>query len=99
MLYTLKVSYGDVDEPEMATTELLGTYRSLDEACEEAKSKFDAIRACIGDDSDICVGEVEGSRYDYYVTYGHRDGELCRLFDGYDHFYYVSVIERREWWK
>ena len=99
MLYTLKVSYGDVDEPEEGTTELLGTYRSMEEACEAANSKFDAIRACIGDDSDICFGEIEGGCCDYYVTYGHRDGELCRLFDGYDHFYLVSIIERKEWWK
>ena len=36
-MYTIKVSYGDVgDEPEMATAEILGTYESLDEACEAA---------------------------------------------------------------
>ena len=31
-MYTLKVSYGDVDEPEMAVAEILGTYESLEEA-------------------------------------------------------------------
>ena len=89
-MYTLKVSYGDVDEPEMATTELLGTYETRYEAVEAAQDKFRAIV----DDLDIRFGAIEGGRYECYVTYGYYDGELGRLVAGYDHYYYVSVIER-----
>ena len=90
-MYTVKVSYGYVDEPEMATTEILGTYKTRDEACEAAQDKFNAI---VGDLSGIRFGEIEGGRYNCYVTYGYYDPELCRLFAGYDHYYYISVIER-----
>lgn len=95
-MYMLKVSYGDyddVDGPETATVEILGTYESLDEACEEAKSKFDAIMERIGDDL-VCFGEVAGSLYDYYVTYGDHDVESGRVVWGYDYYCQVSVVER-----
>ena len=91
-MYTLKVSYGYVDEPDMATTEILGTYRSRDEACEAAQSKFSAIT--LGDDLEVRYGEIEGGRDNCYVTYGYYDRELGRLLAGYDHYYYISVIER-----
>ena len=92
-MYTLKVAYGDVDdEPEMATTEILGTYESLDEACEEAKSKFDAIKERLGNDLEVRFGEIEACRDNYYVTYGYYDPNLGRVVA--DRYYYVSVIER-----
>ena len=91
-MYMLKVSYVD-DDPEMATTKTLGTYVSLDEACEAAQSEFDAIKEHLVD-LEVCLGEIEACRDNYYITYGYYDGELCRLFDGYDHYYYVSIIER-----
>ena len=92
-MYTLKVSYGDVDdEPETATVEILGTYGSWDEACEAAKSKFDAIMELLGDDLDIRLHEIEASRYDYYVIYGYFDPELGCVDN--EHYYMVSVTER-----
>ena len=92
-MYTLKVSYGDVDdEPETATVEILGTYGSWDEACEAAKSKFDAIMELLGDNFEIRFGEIEGSLDNYYVTYGYYDDEIGCVDN--EHYYMVSVIER-----
>ena len=85
-MYTLKMSYGDYgDEPEMATAEILGTYKTLDEACEAAKSKFDAImeRIC---EIDTRFGEIERGRCRYYVSYGHVELN--------EYYYEVSIIER-----
>ena len=94
-MYTLKVSYGYVDdEPGMATVEALGTYESRDEACEAAQSKFDAINECLGDDLEVRFGAIEGNSRSCYVTYGYYDANLGRLVAGYDRYYYVSVIER-----
>lgn len=93
-MYTLKVSYGYVDEPEMATTDILGTYRSRDEACEAAQRKFDAINERLGDGLEVRYGEIDGSCDNCYVTYGYYDANLGRLPTGYDRYYYVSVIER-----
>ena len=94
-MYTLKVSYGDVDdEPEMATVAILGTYESLDAACDAAKSKFDAIMDNLRGDTDICFGDIAGSQYDYYVTYGDSVYKSGRVTSGYDYYYYVSVVER-----
>ena len=90
-MYIVKVSYGYVDEPEMATTEILGTYKTRDEAAEAAQGKFQAV---VGDLTEIRFGEIEGGRYNCYVTYGYYDANLGRLLAGYDHYYYVSVIER-----
>ena len=85
-MYTLKMSYGDYgDEPEMATVEILGTYKTLDEACEAAKSKFDAImgRIC---EIDTRFGEIVRDRCRYYVSYGHVELN--------EYYYEVSIIER-----
>ena len=90
-MYTLKVSYGDVDdEPEMATTEILGTYESLEEACEAARRKFDAIMERL-DDIDIRFREVKESRYDYYFVYGYYEPAIDCVFEEY--YYDISVIE------
>ena len=92
-MYTLKVSYGDVDdEPEMATTEILGTYGSWDEACEAARRKFDAIMELLGDNFEIRFGELEESLDNYYVTYGYYDDEIGCVDN--EHYYRVSVTER-----
>ena len=93
-MYTIKVAYGYVDEPEMAMTEILGTYKSHDETCEAAQSKFDSINECLGDDLEVRFGEIEGGSRYCYVTYGYYDAKLGRLVAGYDHYYMVSVIER-----
>ena len=88
-MYTLKVAYGDVDEPETATTEYLGTYETRDEAVKVAQDKFCAI---VGDLAEAYVGEVKGGQYKCYVTYGYYDPNLGRVVA--DRYYYVSVIER-----
>ena len=93
-MYTLKVSYGYVDEPEMALTETLGTYETWDEACEAAKDKFLAIMADLRGNADICVGDIAGSQYDYYVTYGDSVCKSGRVTSGYDYYYYVTVAKR-----
>ena len=94
-MYTLKLSHGDVDEPETWTAEILGTYESLDEACEAAEREFDAIMDRLGDDCDdcdeLCFGNIERGCGDCYVTYGYRDCEL-----GYvdrEYYYRVYVVE------
>ena len=93
-MYMLKESYGDVDEPETWTVEVLGTYEARDEACEAAAREFAAIMEGLRDDGELCFGEVEGGCGDYYVTYGYLDCELGRVLIGYDHYYRVYVIER-----
>ena len=86
-MYVVNASYGDCDaEPEMAMTEILGIYESLDEACEAATSKFDAIMERLG--------EIDGSSYDYYDTCGDHDTEFGRVFSGHDHYCQVRVVER-----
>ena len=93
-MYTLNVSYGDVDEPEMAMTDILGTYKTLDEATEAAKDKFDAILDGLRGNTDICFGDIAGSQYDYYVTYGDSVCKSGRVTSGYDYYYYVTVAKR-----
>ena len=95
-MYTLKLSYGDVDEPEPWTTEILGIYESLDEACKAADSEFEAIMGRLGDDchnrDKLCFGNVERGCGDCYVTYGYRDCELVGcVLRGY--YYRVYVVE------
>ena len=91
-MYTLKMSYGEtVDEPASATVEILGTYESLDEACEAAKSKFDEIMDFL-DDIETRFNEIKESRYEYYVSYGFIELELGYVNN--EHYYMVSVIER-----
>ena len=90
-MYKLKESLGDVDEPETWTTEVIGTYKSLDEACEAAESKFAAIMDRIGDASDVYSAYAERGCGDCYVTYGHYDCELgCVLME---YYYRVYVVE------
>ena len=85
-MYTLKVSYGYVDEPETATAETLGTYETWDDAAEAATSKFDSIMERLG--------EIDGSSYDYYDTCGDHDTEFGRVFSGPDYYFQVRVVER-----
>ena len=91
-MYTLNVSYGDYDEPEMATTETLGTYKTLDEACEAAESKFDAIMERLGDDPDRHFYDIVGSVDVHYVIYGYINPELGYVDN--EQYYMVSVVER-----
>ena len=93
-MYTLKVSYGYVDEPKMATVETLGTYETWDRASGAARDKFLAIMDDLRGDTDTCYGEIDGSQYDYYVTDGDHDVEFGRVFSGHDYYCQVSVIER-----
>ena len=93
-MYTLKVSYGYIDEPEMATTKILGTYETWDGASGAAEDKFLAIMGDLRGDTDTCYGEIDGSQYDYYVTDGDHDVEFGRVFTGQDYYCQVSVIER-----
>lgn len=95
-MYTLKLTHGYVDEPETWTTEALGIYESLDEACEAAEREFHAALEDLTDPDEDCYGEVEACLDDYYATYGAYDPELGRVFAGYDMFVRVSVIERRQ---
>ena len=67
--------YRDDDEPELATVETLGTYESLDEACEVAASRYDATMESLAD-LDLHCHKVRESRYDYHVVYGYYDPEL-----------------------
>ena len=90
-MYMLKVSYGygDVDEPETETTDIIGVYEDEEEATKVAESKFDEIVERLGDDLDIRFRDIERS---HYVTYGYCDYELgCVVAD---HYYRVYVIER-----
>ena len=90
-MYMLKESYGYVDEPETWATEVIGTYESLDEACEATESKFDAIMERLGDDCELCYDDIERGCGDCYVTYGYRDCELGCVLREY--YYRVYVIE------
>ena len=73
--------YGDYDaEPELATVETLGTYESLDEACEVAASKFAATMESLAD-LDLRCRKVRESRYDYYVVYGYYYPEIGGVLD------------------
>ena len=92
IMYTLKVSYGDVDdEPEMATVDICGTYESRDEAVKAAESKFDAIMERL-DDIETRFDAIETSPYRYYVSYGFIELELGYVLD--EHYYEVEVIKR-----
>ena len=93
-MYTLKVSYGygDVDEPETETVDIIGVYEDEEEAAKAAETKFAEIGERIGDDDDVRFWDVEHSRYRYYVMYGYCDYELGIVHP--DHYYEVSVIER-----
>ena len=94
-MYTIKKSFGDVDEPETAVVEVIGTYESLDEACEAAEEEFAAIMERLGDAYDDCDGvrfdDIERGCGDYYVTYGCYDCELGCVLREY--YYRVYVIE------
>ena len=93
-MYTLKMSHGYVDEPEMETVEVIGTYETLDEAREAAESKYHVILDYLAESCEVRFGSVEGSLDEYYVTYGDFDVELGRVYGGYTYYYEVSVIER-----
>ena len=91
-MYTIKVAYGYVDdEPEMAAVDIMGTYESLDDACEEAQSKFDAIKERLVD-LEVCIHALEASFDSYYVIYGYLNPELGYVDN--ERYYMVSVIKR-----
>ena len=94
-MYTIKVSYGDVDdEPEMATTDILGTYETWDEAAEVAEDKFSAILDGLRGNADICFGDIAGSQYNYRVE--DDDGRAVEsglVFSGSDYYCQVAVVE------
>ena len=98
-MYTLKVSYGDVDAPEdeEAKYEILGTYKTWDEACEAAQVEYHAILCDLAGEATICVGETEGSCDSYYITYGYYydggelDSDYAGYCYGYDHYYRVVI--------
>ena len=94
-MYMLKESFGDVDvDDEPDVVEILGTYESLDEACEAAESEFDAIMERLGDPDcdEVRFGDIVRSCGDCYVTYGYRDCEIGYVLE--EHYYRVYVIER-----
>ena len=91
-MYTLKLSYGYVDEPETETVEVLGTYEDEVEALKAAENKFSEVMEYVAD-PDVRFGEVNESRYGYSVTYGYID-EYDTLVYGYNHYYKVNVNER-----
>ena len=89
-MYTLKMSYGDVDEPETETVEILGTYEDEGEALKAAEDKFAEVMESIYDPCEVWFGEVKTSPYRYYVNYGAIDEYNTRISDKY---YEVSVKE------
>ena len=91
-MYVVNVSYGDVDEPEMAKVEILGTYKTRDEACEAAEDKFHVILERLGNDHDIHFFDVSASFDDYSVIYGYIDPKLGYVYN--EQYYRVNVIER-----
>ena len=92
-MYMLKVSYGDdIDEPEEATVEILGTYKTRYAADWAARDKFDAIMERLGDAPDIRFRDIVASYCDYYVVYGYIELELGYVDN--EHYYRVSVVER-----
>ena len=92
-MFKAKVAYGHVDEPEPVTTDVLGTYETWDEATEAAKDKFNAIIDDLSGNTDICFGDIAGSQYDYYVTYGDSVHKSGRVTSGYDYYCQVAVVE------
>ena len=100
-MYTLKVSYGVDDKPEMATVEIFGTYKTWDEACEAAQSKFDTIKERLCNDPDICIDEDEDDvrcfdcyESEYSEEGGHfaeRITEVNHVFLVYDCYSHVKI--------
>ena len=93
-MYTLKVSYGDVDAPETAKFEILGTYKTWDEAAEVAENKFSIILDDLRGDTYLCPCDIPGSQYNYWVEDddGHNV-ESGLVFSGSDYFCRVAVVE------
>lgn len=89
-MYTLKVSYGYLDEPETETVEILGTYEDEEEALKAAENKFWEAMEDIDDETSI--DEIKESPYRYYVTYGPIN-EYGTVVYGYNQYYEVSVKE------
>ena len=91
-MYTLKVSYGDdIDEPEEATVEILGTYKTRYAADWAARDKFDVIMDNL-DDIETRFRDIKWHYCDYYVVYGYIELELGYVDN--EHYYKVSVVER-----
>ena len=90
-MYVVNVSCGDVDdEPDMALTETIGTYESLDKACEAAASKFDAVMESL-EALELRCREVREGRYDYYVVYGRYYPAFGCVLSEY--YYMITVFE------
>ena len=91
-MYMVKVSYGDdIDEPEEATTEILGTYKTRYAADWAAQDKFDAIMERLAD-PETRFRDIKWHYCDYYVVYGYIELELGYVDN--EHYYRVSVVER-----
>ena len=93
-MYMLKVSYGYVDEPDMATTDILGTYETWDEAAEVAENKFSSILDGFGRGTYLCPEISQGHQYNYRVE--DDDGRIVEsglVFSGPDYYCQVAVIE------
>ena len=91
-MYMVRVSYGDdIDEPEMATTEILGTYKTRYAADWAARDEFDAIMERLADPEVRCR-DIQWRYCDYYVVYGYIELELGYVDN--EHYYRVSVVER-----
>ena len=91
-MYMVMVSYGDdMDEPEEATTEILGTYKTRYAADWAARDEFDAIMERLDDPETRCR-DIEWRYCDYYVVYGYIELELGYVDN--EHYYRVSVVER-----
>ena len=94
-MYTIKVSYGDYDDiegPEPDVVETLGTYESLDEACDAAEDKFYAIVARLSEAFDARCDEIKTCRDNHCIRYGYYDCEISR-WDNRS-YYMVSVVEQ-----
>ena len=91
-MYVVNVSYGDdIDEPEEATTEILGTYKTRYAADWAAAAEFDAIMERLAD-PETSFRDVGWSYCDYYVVYGYINLELGYVDN--EQYYRVSVVER-----
>ena len=91
-MYMVMVSYGDdIDEPEEATTEILGTYKTRYAADWAARDEFEAIMERLAD-IEVRCRDIQWRYCDYYVVYGYIELELGYVDN--EQYYMVSVVER-----
>ena len=89
-MYKIKLYCGCIAEPESAEVKVIGTYESLDEACEAAKDEFDTIKAYLCN-LGVRIIEVEACLDSYYIVYSCNPALGCVIAAQY---YMVSVTER-----